>query len=193
VSGAHRLKRDKKALRGRVRVLRDALSPQERDRGSARIARRLFDLPEMSSASTVMVFSSFGSEVDTAPIIERLVAEGRRAVLPRVVNGEIEPITYRPDGRMSEASFGALEPTDGEPIQPEDVDVVVTPGLAFDRRGYRVGYGGGFYDRFFKRTRPDVVKAAIGFELQVVDEVPRGGQDVPVDLIVTDEGVIRCG
>ncbi|HEX9124051.1 MAG TPA: 5-formyltetrahydrofolate cyclo-ligase [Actinomycetota bacterium] len=193
MSGADRLKRDKRALRARIRALRDALPPPDRDRYSATIARGLFELPEMVTATTVMVFSSFGSEVDTAPILERLVAEGRHAALPRVANGEVEPVAYRPGGSMRVASFGAMEPIDGEPIPPEDIDVVVTPGVAFDRRGHRVGYGGGFYDRFFRRTRPDVVRVGIGFGLQVVDAVPHGGADVPVDLIVTDEGVVRCG
>jgi 5-formyltetrahydrofolate cyclo-ligase len=192
VSAADRLKRDKRALRRRVLALRDAIPPDERERRSAEVARRLFELPEMGDARTVMAFSSFGSEVDTAPILERLVTEGRHVVLPRVVDGELEPVTYRPGAAMREASFGALEPVDADAVPPEGIEVVLTPGVAFDRRGYRVGYGGGFYDRFFRRTRGVVLKAAIGFDVQLVDEVPHGRPDVPVDLVVTDGGVIRC-
>ncbi len=193
MSGSDRLKRDKRALRRRIRDLRDALPPQERERRSASIARELFALPEMAHASVVMAFSSFGSEVTTEPILERLVADGRRPAVPRVREGEIEAVAFRPGQAMSRAPFGALEPAEGDPIAPVDVDVVVTPGVAFDRRGFRVGYGGGYYDRFFRRTRSDALKVAVCFAFQVVEEVPHGRQDIAVDLLVTEEGVIRCG
>jgi len=72
---------------------------------------------------------------------------------------------------------------------PEDIDVAVVPGLAFDRRGHRVGYGGGFYDRFLGRLRPDALTVGICFSVQLVDEVPHGRGDRPVDLVVTEEGL----
>jgi 5-formyltetrahydrofolate cyclo-ligase len=192
VNTADRLKRDKRALRAQIRELRDRLSPPERDRLSRAIARELFALPEMERADVVMAFSSFGSEVDTGPILERLSAGGRRLALPRVRDGDIEGLAFAPGQELRQARFGALEPVDGAPVAPEEVDLVVTPGVAFDRRGFRVGYGGGFYDRFFRRTRSDVVKAAVCFGLQVVERVPHGAQDLPVDLLVTEDGVILC-
>lgn len=192
MSGSGDLAERKRALRRRVRAVRDALSSEERARRSEAVATNLFALPEVSGASTVMAFWSFGSEVDTQPIIRRLADEGRRVALPRVEGRTMLAVTYRPGHPMTEASFGAMEPTDGEVVPPEAVDVVVAPGLAFDRLGYRVGYGGGFYDRLFRRTRPDSVKIGVCFAVQVVDEVPHRRGDRHVDLVVTDEGVIRC-
>jgi len=183
------LKRRKRALRREVRARRDALPPEERERLGQAVARNLLTLPEVRQASTVMAFSSFGSEVDTRPIIEQLARDGRRVVLPRVEGRTIVPVGYRSGDPVKPSSFGALEPAGGDPVRPEEIDVVIVPGLAFDRRGHRVGYGGGFYDRFLGRLRPDALTVGICFSVQVVDEVPNGRGDRPVDLVVTEEGL----
>ncbi|MGH2529741.1 MAG: 5-formyltetrahydrofolate cyclo-ligase [Actinomycetota bacterium] len=192
MSGQGDLTQRKRALRSRVRAVRDALTPEERARGSEAATTNLFALPEMNGASTVMTFWSFGSEIDTGPTIRRLTEQGRRVVLPKVEGRTIVAVGYRPGDPVTEASFGAMEPTDGDVLPPEAVDVVVAPGLAFDRLGYRVGYGGGFYDRFLRRTGSDAVTIGLCFAVQVVDEVPHRRGDRPMDLVVTDEGVIRC-
>ena len=89
-------------------------------------------------------------------------------------------------------SFGAGEPVDGEVIDPSEIDVVVTPAVAFDRSGRRVGYGGGFYDRFLPKTRPDSTRVGIGFDVQLVDDdLPNGHFDLRVDAVVTDAEVVR--
>ncbi|MEW6059576.1 MAG: 5-formyltetrahydrofolate cyclo-ligase [Actinomycetota bacterium] len=182
----------KKALRARLRAERDAVPPAERTRKSEEIARRLFGLPGILRVRTVMVFSSFGSEVETRPIIERLAAGGVLVALPRVEGRRIVAVAYSPGDPISPAPFGAMEPTGSRVIGPREIDVVVTPGLAFDRRGYRVGYGGGFYDVFLRRMRRDALRVGVCFALQVVDEVPNGPMDRPVHVIVTDEDVVRC-
>jgi 5-formyltetrahydrofolate cyclo-ligase len=187
------LRRRKRELRARVRALRDALPPEDRARRSRSVADRLLGLPELEGGGTVALFSTFGSEIETDVILERLVARGWRVALPRVEHGEIVAIRYRPGDPVRTANFGASEPLGDETVAPAAIDVVVTPGLAFDRGGYRVGYGGGFYDRFLRRTRADTFKVAVCFALQVVSEVPRAGGDMPVDAIVTEEVTIRCG
>ncbi len=183
------IKRRKRMLRREVRARRDALLPEERERLGQAVARNLLALPPVADASTVMAFSSFGSEVDTGPIIEQLARDGRRVVLPRVEDRTIVPVTYRSGDPVKPSSFGALEPAGGERVLPEDIDVVVVPGLAFDRSGHRVGYGGGFYDRFLGRLRPGALTVGICFSVQLVDEVPHGRGDRPVDLVVTEEGL----
>jgi 5-formyltetrahydrofolate cyclo-ligase len=184
------LKRRKRALRREARARRDTLPPEERERLSEAVARNLLELPAVADASTVMAFSSFGSEVETGPIIERLTRDGRRVALPRVEGRSIVPVAYRSGDPVKPAPFGALEPATGDPVLPEEIDVVIVPGLAFDRRGQRVGYGRGFYDRFLGRLRPDALKVGICFTAQVVDEVPHGRGDRPVDVLVTEEGAV---
>jgi 5-formyltetrahydrofolate cyclo-ligase len=189
---SHRLKRAKRALRRSVIERRDRMPAAERRDLSRRIADRLLALAEVKNAGTVMAFWSFGSEVDTAPLIERLHAAGARVVLPRVEGDEIVAVAFAPGDPATRTPFGAFEPSGTDVVDPWDVDVVVTPGVAFDRRGRRVGYGGGFYDRFLPRTRPGAPPIAVAFALQVVDEVPGGRADRPVDVVVTEDEVIRC-
>jgi 5-formyltetrahydrofolate cyclo-ligase len=187
------LKRQKRAIRTEVRAARDALAPDERERRSLRIRDRFLALPELETASTVMLFWSFGSEVDTAPLLRSLVERGVMAALPRIVDGELEPRTYRPGDPVTETPFGACEPACGEVLDPPALDVIVTPGIAFDRAGRRVGYGGGYYDRFFGRTRPDSLRVGVAFEVQLVDgDLPGGHFDLPVHAIVTGSEVVRC-
>ena len=149
-------------------------------------------MPEVGRASTVMAFWSFGSEPDTAPLMEALDARGVRVALPRIVGGDMEAYAYAPGDAVTATSFGASEPSTGEALDPSAIDVVVTPAVAFDRSGRRVGYGGGFYDRFFPRTRPDTLRVGIGFDLQLVDQdLPSGHFDLGLDAIVTESGVVR--
>jgi 5-formyltetrahydrofolate cyclo-ligase len=186
------LKRAKRAVRIRVLAARDAMAASGRDRATSRIVAHVLSMPEVGRASTVMAFWSFGSEPDTALLVEALDSRGVRVALPRIVGGDIEAYAYAPGDAVTATSFGASEPSTGEALDPSAIDVVVTPAVAFDRSGRRVGYGGGFYDRFFPRTRPDTLRIGIGFDLQLVEEeLPGGHFDLGLDAIVTESGVVR--
>lgn len=188
------LKLAKRAIRREVLSARDALAPAERERCSARIADRVVSLPEIERAATAMAFWSFGSEVDTGPLIARLHRRRMSVLLPRIVNGEIEARTYAPGDPVTQTAFGAFEPADGEVLEPADIDVILAPAVAFDRAGRRVGYGGGFYDRFLRLTREGAVRVGIAFQLQIIDgALPAGHSDLRVDLVVTESEVVRCG
>jgi 5-formyltetrahydrofolate cyclo-ligase len=189
---SHRLKQAKRAQRRRILEVRDAIDPSERAERSARIASRLGSLPEVARAATVMAFWSFGSEVHTEPLIRTLHEAGTRVALPRIEGRDIVAITYAPGDPVVPTGFGAMEPTAGEVVEPGEVDLVIVPGVAFDRSGGRVGYGGGFYDRFLLRTPPDATAIAIVFADQIVETVPAGAADRAVDAIVTEDEVIRC-
>ena len=188
----HRLKQAKRAIRREVLARRDAVAPGQRSERSLRVAERVLALPDVLRARTVMAFWSFGSEVDTAPLIRRLHEAGTRVALPSIREGDMVAVAYAPGDPVTPTSFGAMEPSGSEIVEPADVDAALVPGVAFDRRGARIGYGGGFYDRFLARTRPGVPAIAIGFALQVVVAVPQGRMDRHVDAIVTEDEVIRC-
>jgi 5-formyltetrahydrofolate cyclo-ligase len=186
------LKRAKRAIRSEVRAARDAIPADERELASLAIVDRVSALDEVERAGTVMAFWSFGSEVDTAPLIDALHARGIRVALPRIVEGDLEARTYAPGDPVTETAFGAREPSDGEILDPSAIDVVVTPAVVFDRSGRRVGYGGGFYDRFFLLTRPDAVRVGVGFDLQLIDgNLPSGHFDLGLDALVTESEVLR--
>jgi 5-formyltetrahydrofolate cyclo-ligase len=188
---AHRLKRAKRALRRTVLAERDAVPQDDRSARSRAIADRFFGLPETAGAETVLAFWSFGSEVETAPLISRLRSEGKTVALPRIEGGDVVPVVAAPGAPMRETSFGAMEP-EGPALDVAELDLVVVPGVAFDRWCGRVGYGGGYYDRFLERRREGVAAIAFAFALQIVDRVPSGAIDRRVDGVVTEAEVIRC-
>lgn len=189
---SHALKRSKRTLRRAVLARRDALPAGARAAKARTIVERVLALPEIRRASTVMAFWSFGSEVDTSGLVLGLHAAGIRIALPRIRDAEVVPVAYEPGDEVRETSFGAMEPTSAAEVDPGAIDVIVAPGVAFDRRGNRVGYGRGYYDRLLARVRSDAAIVAMAFELQVMDEVPAGGDDRSVDAIVTEREVIRC-
>jgi 5-formyltetrahydrofolate cyclo-ligase len=192
VSASNDLRREKRVVRARVRALRDVMEPEDRARASLEIAGRVLALPDLEGVSTALAFASFGAEVDTQPLIGGLDERGVRVVLPRVEGREIVAATYRPGDPMIVAPFGMPEPAGGDVVALDAIDLAVTPGLAFDRSGHRVGYGGGFYDRFFAAAPHGLRKVAVCFAVQVVeDELPHGAFDVPVDVVVTEREVIR--
>jgi 5-formyltetrahydrofolate cyclo-ligase len=185
------LKRDKRRVRNAVRAVRDALPTDVREERAARVIERFLDLPEVRRGSTIMLFSSFGSEVPTGSLIERLHARGMVVALPRIEGGALVPVPYAPGDPTTPTPFGAEEPVGGTPIDPSSIDVVGVPGVAFDRGGRRIGYGGGYYDRFLRGLPAFTVGLVFG--LQIVDEdLPAGRFDLPVDAIVTEEETIRA-
>jgi 5-formyltetrahydrofolate cyclo-ligase len=189
---SERLKRAKRLLRTRIRALRDEIPAQERERDSLAIASAVLSLPEVEGAMTAMVFASFGTEVETGPIVEGLIGRDVRVALPRVDERGFVPIEYRAGDPMAVSAFGIPEPTGSTVVDVGEIDLAITPGIAFDRRGHRVGYGGGHYDRFFASARPDIVRVGVCFAVQLVDEVPHGPFDERVDVVVTEREVQRC-
>lgn len=179
----------KRALRRRILDLRDATDPRARERAAVVVGTSVRDVLRDLGAGSVLAFWSFGSELPTEPLLEALVDEGYRLCLPKVVDRRLEVRTWRPGDALTQTSFGAREPAEGSVVPPSRLDVVLVPAVAFDDLGYRVGYGGGFYDRLLPQMRADAARIGIGLAIQRVARVPRDALDVPVDLIVTERGV----
>jgi 5-formyltetrahydrofolate cyclo-ligase len=186
--------RAKAEIRARVRALRDAIPEDRRARLGAEIRERFLALPEVGRARVVMAFWSFGSEVPTGPIMAALHERGVRLALPRVAGRDLEARAYAPGDPVTFAAFGAGEPAEGAPVRPGAIDLVLTPGLAFDTAGRRIGYGGGYYDRFLPTLRGDAARVGVAFDVQVLDEpLPAGEGDVGVAVLVTESRVLRFG
>jgi 5-formyltetrahydrofolate cyclo-ligase len=184
------LKRAKRRVRSAVRGERDAVPTDIREEKAERLVERFLALPEVRRARTIMLFSSFGSEVPTGSLIERLHARGVMVALPRIEGAALLPVPYTPGDPTTSTAFGPEEPRGEAALDPTSIDVVGVPGVAFDRSGRRIGYGGGYYDRFLRGLPAFTVGLVFG--LQVVDEgLPAGRFDLPVDAIVTEEETIR--
>src|SRR5712691_381246 len=186
------LARRKAALRARMQKLRVAISPEERAASAEYVMSRLFDLPALHMARTVLSFSSFGSEVPTEGIVRRLQDEGRRVLLPFVEGQDMEAAEVPAGDPLVASDYGPMEPTERTAVHPSEVDVLLVPALAFDRLGYRVGYGGGHYDRYLARLGPRAVRIGIAFHAQLVPAVPHGVEDEPVDVVVTEAETDDC-
>jgi 5-formyltetrahydrofolate cyclo-ligase len=182
--------RAKRELRERMKSAREAIDPHRREVWSSAIVGSVHELPEIVAARTVTGYLSFGSEIPTRELIAILDTEGKHVGVPVVRDGEMVMVTFRPGDETERSDFGMEEPSGGEEIPPQEVDALVIPGLAFDRSGYRLGYGGGFYDRYVRRTRPEALRVGIGFSDQIVEDVPHGDGDERVDCIVTQDGTI---
>ena len=182
-----RLELRKKYIRARKN-----LSPAERAEKSRMAAERIDALPEFSAARTVMLYRAVRGELSLDLLPDLPSSAGKRFVYPRCVS-ETEIAALLPGGWMSGA-FGIPEPAveTSERIRPEEIDLVVCPGVSFDSRGTRLGMGGGYYDRFLPRC-PRAVRVMAAFELQHALALPRSALDIPMDIIVTESAVRRFG
>lgn len=177
--GSEQIAESKRVLRAEARVRRDALAVEQRAAASAAICRHVAALVPPGS---LMAFVAMGSEVDLSGL--------GPDVLPRVEGDRLVPVRCSGGADLVRSRFGVLEPV-GPGVDPAEIDVVCVPGLAFDRRGYRVGYGKGFYDRFLPLLRPDTVVIGVCFDVQLVNEVPHDHFDVPVPRVVTESGLVQ--
>lgn len=179
---------EKSVIRERMRGLRRALTEREIQEKSAVIQSALFSLDAFKCASVVLVYVSAFREVDTAAVIERIKAEGKRAAVPV---SDIATHTITPsyiEGKMKKGAYGIWEPEKIVAAAAADIDLVIVPGIAFDTRCNRCGFGAGYYDRFLAESR--AYKAALCYDFQIVDELETDEHDIPMDAVISERRVI---
>lgn len=172
---------------------RDAES--DREGKSATIAERVRDFNAFRRAQVVCAYVGVRSEVATLPLLEEVWGAGKRVVVPVVAGDTLALIRIVSAAELSPAAFDLLEPTAAvrqrtdRRVQPAEVDLFLVPGVVFDRRGGRIGYGKGYYDRLLARTRAGAVTLGLAFESQVVHTVPMGPKDVHLQYLATEREV----
>lgn len=186
----------KKRIRKEIITKRDALSENEINLKSNLIKDKLFHTNEYINSKTIFGFISFGSEINTHTLIEEIINDGKKVGVPYTYPKEKIMIVSEIKNLKNDleiGNYGILTPRESElkPINPKDIDLVLVPGLAFDKKGYRVGYGGGYYDRFFEKINENAIKIGLAFDLQLVEENPRDRFDIPVDYIITENDIIK--
>lgn len=188
---------DKSSLRSNYLTARRRIDPATKAALDARILERLAGFDLYADAGLVLAYVSYGNEVDTRAVIESALASGKRVAVPRVLPHKHKMDFYEIDGMgdLEEGFKGILEPRRGvsSPLGTVDLlgSVCLVPGLVFDAEGHRIGYGGGYYDRFLQFYPGD--KIALARSAQVSSNpLPTESSDVPVDFIVTDSGVWHC-
>lgn len=169
----------------------------ERRERSRRIVAFCREIAGFSSAEVVCSYVSFREEVETVEFIAALLQEGRRVAVPVHLHGTAQSLIFAEIHALSELvrnHFGILQPprAAARMLPTAAIPLFLVPGLAFDPAGRRLGYGLGFYDRAFADAAPGALKVGLAFELQVLESVPADPHDVPMDLVVTEDRVIRA-
>lgn len=184
----------KRRLRRELRRQLGALPPEARRAAAAAAERRLLATPELETAGAVLCCLSFGIEIDTRGLVERLAASGRKVYVPRAdfASGRLHLHPYPCE--LGELPFGLEQPLPDAPQLPDGdidstLDAAILVGLAFDRRGFRLGHGGGFFDRFLvDRPFPSL---GFAFDVQLVERLPVEDHDRPVTAVITDLRTVR--
>lgn len=163
-----------------------------KDEVSATIVDRFMNLPEYHSAQTVMFYVDVRDEVRTRQALPAAIASGKRIVIPYCVDGELELFHLESMEELEVGMYKILEPSEelrqvaSKRLQPADLDLVMVPGVAFDRQGGRTGHGKGYYDKLLERARPDAPLIALAFESQMFPEIPCESHDIYMDKVVTE-------
>jgi len=186
----------KESIRKKILSLRNSQSPFQAITKSHRIKERLFISPEFIKAKTIMFYVSTKDEVKTESMIKYALELGKKVVVPisdlkkkTLHLSEIKDF----DNELEPGAFNILEPKKDflRPVSPEQVDLVIVPGVAFDENGDRIGYGMGFYDRFLSSLKRCIPVIGLAYDFQIVDEIPVDDKDVTVNIVVTEEKIIE--
>ncbi|MGE4588633.1 MAG: 5-formyltetrahydrofolate cyclo-ligase [Acidaminococcaceae bacterium] len=185
---------DKKQLRKEIIDLRDALSAAERTAKAKIIINKILATEFYKNANHIMLFAAFGSELNLLPLIKSIIAAGKHAYLPVVdkkTNSILPVEVYRLED-LKPGCYGIPEPSLNNYLEAKAnlLELIITPAVAFDNDKYRIGYGAGYYDRFFASLKKDIIKIGVGFDEQMVQEVPREAHDIQLDYILTDKRMI---
>jgi 5-formyltetrahydrofolate cyclo-ligase len=192
---------DKKAVRDRIMAARNA-EPGKNAKSRA-ICERVLSLPEFERARVVQFYIDVRSEARTRSFIPRVMELGKKVVVPYCVEDHLELFPLDAPDELEVGAFKILEPRRelrglaNKRFSVSDVDLILVPGVVFDRRGGRMGHGWGFYDRLLERAGPATRLIALAFECQLIDQVPMEPHDIYVDKVVTEktvyEGLGRSG
>jgi len=190
------LDNQKKTLRKIVLEARELLSINDVTEKSKIIIKNLTSLTEFKRSKLIMCFADFRNEVMTDALIEFCILNDKRVAVPYVTKNdgrnEILASEIYDLSELEMGTYGIREPKFGylREIRPQELDLVVVPGVAFDLHRNRIGYGAGYYDRFLRKVKENCFKVGIAFELQLMENIPSDKNDVPMDCVITEKRLI---
>ena len=177
---------EKNSLRRKIKNLRNLMAEADRLSAAAEVFNRLEKTAAFMLADRIMMYHSLPDELSTHAFLRKW-KDKKKFYLPRVNGIDLEILPYD-ETRLELGSFHIEEPSGSDTTDPSEIEMVVVPAVAYDRKGNRLGRGKGFYDRFLKATK--ATKVGVGYEFQLVDELPVEPHDVGMDIIVTQETTI---
>ena len=187
----------KQRIREEILGLRGEIPSSQKSEHSHSIFQKLIGLDFFKTSQNIMAYVAFRNEVDTLPVIRHCLSESKRIIVPMTVPKTRELLLSElkdPERDLRPGTFGVPEPAPEfiRPFPAQDLDLILVPGVAFDEQGFRIGYGAGYYDRFFARLTRKIPSIGLAFELQIIDRVPAEPTDQPVDFIITENRLIDC-
>lgn len=188
------IQKEKARLRKELLDLRLRIPAELSASASNAVRQHLQPLPVWQKARAVAATVAFRGEIESYPLLEEVLRSGKRLCLPRV-SPDKSRLTFHvvKDLKvLSPGTYGILEPPAKEPVDIRSIDLVLVPGLAFDRQGYRLGFGAGYYDQVIPLMSPDAAAVGLCYSFQVLDRVPRAPHDVPVHALLTEKGFMPC-
>jgi 5-formyltetrahydrofolate cyclo-ligase len=180
----------KQPIRAEFLLRRRAQDPTERQQRSQRVQECLLATVEFRIATSIALYSPVRGEVLTGLLAEEGRRLGKRLIYPRIRDGRLELVEVAAHEQLCPGPFGILEPSGDITVAIREVDLLVVPGVAFDRAGYRIGYGKGFYDRLLHGSG-QACKAGIAFDFQLIAALPMEEHDVRMDLLATESSLLR--
>jgi len=187
---------DRQDLRQSILGARDTLSVNKRHEKSIAVMHNFWNLPGMQRWSTLFMYVNFRSEVETLELIKGCINRGIRVAVPLVDAAAVRmiPLLIKdPERDLVPGYYNIPEPDPKKtlPLKPGEIDAAVIPGSVFDVHGGRLGYGGGYYDRFLVNDAPQALRIGLAFEMQVVDKVPLEPHDQPLDILITEKRTVN--
>lgn len=174
---------DKKELRSLIRQKKRAMTETEIQEKSEKLGQLFAASQAYRNANTIYGYLPYNQEVRTVPMLERAIVDGKRVAVPKVFGDDMKFIYISDMSRVEKGYAGIPEPVDDGPVADDPTALVLMPGLAFDREGHRIGYGGGFYDRFLAQE-PEHPTLALCYDFQMQDELETEAFDIPVDTVL---------
>ena len=174
---------DKKALRKQIREKKQAMTETEIVEKSNQLALQFVSSAYYRNAKVIYGYLPYNQEVRTIPILQQAIQDGKKVAVPKVYDDEMRFIYLEDLADVAPGYAGIPEPIADEPVADDPSALVLMPGLAFDPAGHRVGYGGGFYDRFLE-AEPDHPTVALCYDFQMFDALDTDSFDIPVDCVI---------
>lgn len=181
---------NKESIRQEMKQRKELLTSDEIFQKSEVIQKLLYELPIYTEAEAVFCYVSFNQEVRTQNIITQALKDEKKVYVPKIIQGSMRFIEIMSLADLIPGFFGILEPKLDDEVLPGINNLVIVPGLAFDKAGRRIGYGKGFYDRYFNLYGMDkFMKVALSYDFQIYDELPEFPDDVKMNMILTENEV----
>jgi 5-formyltetrahydrofolate cyclo-ligase len=196
MEGADMNNDERQRLRKEILGERDLMGADERHEKSSAAMENFWSLPEMKHWSTLFIYVNFRSELETLDLINRCLSEGKRVAVPLVEASTFSMIPLLiqdPEKDLVSGYYDIPEPDPQKSIRVDarEIDAAVIPGSVFDIQGGRLGYGGGYYDRFLVNDAPQAKRIGLAFEMQVVENVPVQPHDQPLDILITEKRTVN--